>query len=317
MGWIAKKRAFTLIESLTVVAIVSILAGLTVFAITQAQRQARDAKRKSDLVVIANAFELRFQDRSCVNALNIYPGNNLSKTVGENPKFRWLTVEEIHNDADSDRCNRPFSFYLSQVPNDPLAGRPYLFNLSSASPDSKTEVDAGRFRLAARLERTLSVSELSECTRQSEIWVNDFNGMPFDCSAQNNSSLPSKRFRNISFITPANALPFCEMCQTCAELDGDSYQNCIRLRLECVRNNLRLGCISCLDADNDGHPEQTCDILPIDNCPNTPNPGQTDSNRDGIGDACQSSGNNNDGGGSGDDLAGIDSVKFYNYYIGR
>jgi len=52
-----KKNGFTLIELLVVISIIGILAGLTLTSYSGAQKQARDTKRKSDLVNMRTALE--------------------------------------------------------------------------------------------------------------------------------------------------------------------------------------------------------------------------------------------------------------------
>lgn len=52
-----KNKGFTLIELLVVIAIIGILAALSVVSFTTAQRQARDAQRKSDLAQYRTSLE--------------------------------------------------------------------------------------------------------------------------------------------------------------------------------------------------------------------------------------------------------------------
>lgn len=51
------KKGFTLLEMLVVVGIIAILVSMGIASYSTAQRKARDAKRRSDLTAIRNAFE--------------------------------------------------------------------------------------------------------------------------------------------------------------------------------------------------------------------------------------------------------------------
>ncbi len=169
------KRGFTLVEALTVVAVIGTLMTLTAYAITQAQRQARDAKRKSDLTAISVAFQSRYHLRTCDSEIDVnrYPGwrsfNVLSQT--------WPTVDSLAIYSDS--CGA-FSEFLPSIPTDPFynsKGDPgYIYYLSGYTATPKSVPQGKHFRLGAKLERQPNQSEIC---RLSEVWVNQFRGKPY------------------------------------------------------------------------------------------------------------------------------------------
>ena len=57
-----KKKGFTLIELLVVVAIIGLLATLSIVALNNARARARDAKRIADIKQIQTALELYYND---------------------------------------------------------------------------------------------------------------------------------------------------------------------------------------------------------------------------------------------------------------
>ncbi len=57
-----KKKAFTLIELLIVIAIIGLLATLSVIALNNARAKSRDAKRMADVKQMQTALELYFND---------------------------------------------------------------------------------------------------------------------------------------------------------------------------------------------------------------------------------------------------------------
>ena len=98
--------------------------------------------------------------------------------------------------------------------------------------------------------------EFWDCDRNgvddtSEVTMNpgldcNHNGIPDDCDIA----------RGVLADADGDGIP--DICDTCTDTDGDSF-------------------------GDPGFPANTC---PADNCPNTPNPDQADSNHDGVGDAC-------------------------------
>lgn len=63
------KKGFTLLELLITIAIIGLLASISIFALNGSRQQGRDGKRKSDLETIRSALELYKAD------CNVYPGS--------------------------------------------------------------------------------------------------------------------------------------------------------------------------------------------------------------------------------------------------
>lgn len=97
------KKGFTLIEILVAVAIMGILAGLTLTASMSSRKVARDGKRKADLEQIRSALEIY---RSDVKAYPASLGNLVS-------------------------------VYMDKVPDDPLSGT-YTYSYKQNSSNSYT-----------------------------------------------------------------------------------------------------------------------------------------------------------------------------------
>lgn len=167
------KKGFTLIESLAVIAIIGVLASLSIYVATTALQKGRDTRRKSDLAAVSLGFQARYEAKTCNNQqdVGIYPGGSLA--VDSWQPFSLLRTY-------SDGCGS-FSEYLSTIP----VGQPYpagqtfeyMFNLS----DAPAEIgDAARkhYRLTAKLERDPSISQLEDLARSAYIWDNSFGGKP-------------------------------------------------------------------------------------------------------------------------------------------
>lgn len=116
------KKSFTLVEILVVVTIISLLASLAVVSYSQFVKQARDAKRTTDIEQIRAAIEL-YRNFDAVGA---YPGT--------------LDFSGSGTIADATAT------YLGKIPNDPLASTGYTLYYVSLSPFTD-------YTLCAYLER--------------------------------------------------------------------------------------------------------------------------------------------------------------------
>ncbi|HSX42165.1 MAG TPA: type II secretion system protein [Candidatus Saccharimonadales bacterium] len=175
------RRGFTLIESLAVIAIIGILLALGTYVYAQAQAQARDAVRKSDLNQIAQAFSARQLDKTCSDqsAVGVYPGGGLNPS----PTLVWTKTSQLA--SYSDGCGT-FSHYLPTIPNDVRSPTfSYYFNLSTTETSGAASVAAvaKHYRLTTSLEHQFAAGSADqlECVRLSHVWIASFGGQPYDC----------------------------------------------------------------------------------------------------------------------------------------
>jgi len=103
-------EGFSLVEILVVVTIIALLASIAAVSYSQFVKQARDAKRKTDIEQIRAAIEL-YRNFDSVGA---YPASLDFSGVG--------TVEDAN------------ATYLSKVPNDPKSSQGYTLYYTSVSP---------------------------------------------------------------------------------------------------------------------------------------------------------------------------------------
>ena len=75
-----KKKAFTLVELLVVVAIIGLLATLSVLALNNARAKARDAKRVADVRQMQTALELYFNDNQAYTTV-VTPGGTIASST--------------------------------------------------------------------------------------------------------------------------------------------------------------------------------------------------------------------------------------------
>lgn len=126
-------RGFTLIELLIVIVIITILGGISLFALQGTRSSARDAKRKADLEHIASGLELFKADCTYYPYSFPSPGNPLTGS----------------------ECTPPNNnIYIQAIPDDPDSSRDYRYAALGcvANPSPPPDFFCPRFRVWAALE---------------------------------------------------------------------------------------------------------------------------------------------------------------------
>lgn len=131
-----KRSGFTLVELLVVVAIIAILASIGMVLYATFSKNARDAKRQSDLKIIQSALEDYHADQL------YYPS-----TVNPGQPFRFGTGVSAKT-------------YLNKVPNDPISGRNYRYDPSPTGCNN-TSIKCTSYCIYADMD---GVAPPSDCT---------------------------------------------------------------------------------------------------------------------------------------------------------
>ena len=130
MSFSTFQKGFSLVELLIVMAIMGVLSIVAVSSFTSTQRQARDARRKSDLVQVSKAVELYYND------YGVYPNDSNGKIAGCG-----------NNGTTACEWNAPFedanTVYMQKLPTEKTSGHAYIYVASA---------DQLKFQLFARLE---------------------------------------------------------------------------------------------------------------------------------------------------------------------
>ena len=160
-----KKRGFTLVEVLVVIAIIGVLSAITVVAYESALESSRDQQRKTDISTIANALNQYYLDNKS------FPMTEVS--TGGTPIFSASFQLDANNRNGCNISNPSTYFgsltpnYISSIPQDPknkssistLNGScseasqdgQYLY----AALDSDGTTPIQNYVLAATMERTM------------------------------------------------------------------------------------------------------------------------------------------------------------------
>ncbi|MFH1822682.1 MAG: type II secretion system protein [Patescibacteria group bacterium] len=99
-------NGFTLIELLVVISIIGFIASFATYAFNDARREARDAKRISDITQIQKALELYYADNDNYPPVNYAYTNSAADGCGIGG--RWCALENI------------LAPYIKPLPRDPL-----------------------------------------------------------------------------------------------------------------------------------------------------------------------------------------------------
>lgn len=129
------RRGFTLIELMVVVAIIGILMAAGIVVFSDAQKAARDAKRRADVDAIAKALEQYYQDRGA------YYHVNISSTMPT-----W--------DDSTRKAHLGIYFPSGSLPVDPLNTSSLYYRIISVMQNQPGAVNPQtRFCVSARLEQ--------------------------------------------------------------------------------------------------------------------------------------------------------------------
>ena len=126
-----KTSGFTLVELLVVITIIGILSSIGLNTFTSAQMKSRDARRKTQLKQLTDAFEAYYNDHGG------YPADDGG---GNLDGFTWGS-SRFEDDKGA--------VYMVKLPQDPTVGLTYFYDALPAA----TGLNTG-FQLYARLENT-------------------------------------------------------------------------------------------------------------------------------------------------------------------
>ena len=122
------KRGFTLIELLVAISIIAIVSSIGFVSYSQAQKLARDGKRKQDLRAISTALELYKQ----ANKRYPCPGNNVyvkSTDAGSN----WIT-DGAYSSSCNDTTKKDLdNTYINRMPRDPINTPDFIYTYRGAN----------------------------------------------------------------------------------------------------------------------------------------------------------------------------------------
>jgi len=166
-------RAMTIVEVMSVIAIIGVLVTLVTYVAAQAQRRSRDAKRKSDLAMIALGLQARYEAQTCSDR-GYYPDSTPS-AVGA-----WVDATKLTDSLVRDvSCGQSLGL-IPTDPRPPANGSGYGYSLSRE--EGGVALSRKHFRLAAKLEKTPTRQEQTQLDTMMISWTSSFRGaaLPVD-----------------------------------------------------------------------------------------------------------------------------------------
>lgn len=156
-----KSRGFTLVELLTVIFILSLLASIVIVSASSARVKSRDNRRKIDIDTVAQSLELYYAQHKT------YPCNACTGFNSSN----WQALN-----TSTDPSNNQFGqTYISSWPTDPRGGSyQYIYTVNSSQK---------KFVVDATLERSETADSTINCSdpNQASFWKSGI----VDCAGVN------------------------------------------------------------------------------------------------------------------------------------
>ena len=155
-----KNNGFTLIEITVVMAIIAVLAALSIGSYRTSQVKARDAQRKNDLKQISNSLEVYFNDKGQ------YPLHSVNNEING-------CVSEATCDWSDDWQDENGTTYMVELPADPKDYLNYYY-----------ESDGTSFQIYARLEDDLDneVPTVGVDEDPANYGISCGTGVEYDCN---------------------------------------------------------------------------------------------------------------------------------------
>lgn len=170
-----KRRGFTLIEMLVVIAIIALLAGMLLPALSKARIRARVAKAKAEMLNIRVSIEQYYADYSTYPTNDSYWNYGGTKSVANK---NYGALYKLETDPKS---------YMSSIPMDPFDNsKPYMYFSNEDDEDGISDTATAWVLFSKGPDKTnTSVTETDDAAYDSCI---DGTGFENEYSAKNTTN---------------------------------------------------------------------------------------------------------------------------------
>jgi prepilin-type N-terminal cleavage/methylation domain-containing protein len=114
----ARKKGFTLIELMVVIAIIGILASIIMVSLSSAQSKGRDTKRIADVRTIQLSLEEYYNDNGYYPATLAALTPNYIAAIPTDPKSSLAYLYSVYNAVNNANCvgaNKPVKYHLAAI----------------------------------------------------------------------------------------------------------------------------------------------------------------------------------------------------------